>query len=300
MDNIPLENPEAKPLRRVPAVLLLLDGWGVAPAGEANAITSVKTPTWSNLVKEYPVAVLNPGDKSLNARYLSLGTGQEFALADTKVDITLTTALASAGLKQKKISETERFAALTYFFNGGREEKALGESWQIITSEADGDINKLSLAFKKTVKELIKAINSDEPADLIVAAVPYLDLVAASGDFTNVQKAVRTIDKNLKKILTAVETKNGLLIISAAAGNAEKMLNLGTELADTEITANPVPFLIIGPEFKGKTIGLADPVNNDLSSLAPAGTLVDVAPTILQIMGVDQPLEMSGKSLLAV
>lgn len=300
MDNIPLENPEAKPLRRVPAVLLLLDGWGVAPAGEANAITSVKTPTWSNLVKEYPVAVLNPGDKSLNARYLSLGTGQEFALADTKVDITLTTALASAGLKQKKISETERFAALTYFFNGGREEKALGESWQIITSEADGDINKLSLAFKKTVKELIKAINSDEPADLIVAAVPYLDLVAASGDFTNVQKAVRTIDKNLKKILTAVETKNGLLIISAAAGNAEKMLNLGTELADTEITTNPVPFLIIGPEFKGKTIGLADPVNNDLSSLAPAGTLVDVAPTILQIMGVDQPLEMSGKSLLAV
>jgi len=300
MDNILLEHQEVKSLRRVPVLLLLLDGWGIAPASEANAIMSVKTPTWSSLVKEYPVAVLDPGDKNLNSRYLALGTGQEFAVEDIKAEVTLATVLAAANLKQKKISETERFAALTHFFNGGREDKMMGENWQIITSEAGGDLNKLSLALKRTVGEIIKTINSDEPADLIVAAIPYLDLVAASGDFSKVQKAVTTIDKNLKKILTAIEAKNGLLIISAAAGNAEKMLNLGTELADKEITSNPVPFLIIGPEFKGKTIGLVDPINNDLSLLVPAGTLADVAPTILQIMGIDQPLEMSGKSLLAI
>ena len=298
MDAIPLENQETKSPRPTPVVLLLLDGWGIAPAGEANAIMAAKIPTWSNLIKEYPVATLAAGNKSLNTRYLTIGAGRDISVEDEKINITLTTALAAAGLKQKKIAETERLAALTYFFNGGQESKAAGEDWQIITSAATGKNDKLSLTLKRTVGEIIKTISSNEPPDFIVAVLPYLDLVAARGEFLAVKQAAETVDKNLKKILAAIEAKNGLLIISAAAGNAEKMLNLGTELADTEITANPVPLLIIGKEFKGKTIGLADAMSNDLSLLAPAGTLADIAPTILHILGIEPPLEMSGKSLL--
>lgn len=298
MDAIPLENQDLKPPRPRPVVLLLLDGWGVAPAGEANAIAAVKTPTWLNLIKEYPVATLNPGDKSLNARYLTLGAGREIAKENTEVATTLTTVLAAADLKQVKIAETERFAALTHFFNGHAENKSSGEDWKIISSEAGDHTVKLSLALKRTVREIIKAIDCDEPADFIAAAIPYLDLAAASNDFAVVEKAVEAVDKSLKKILTAVEVKNGVLIISAAGGNAEKMRNLGTELADKDMTNNPVPLLIIGQEFKGKTIGLTDPISNDLSLLAPAGTLADLAPTILKILGLELPAEMTRKSLI--
>jgi 2,3-bisphosphoglycerate-independent phosphoglycerate mutase len=284
--------------RPKPVVLLLLGGWGIAPPSEANAIASAKTPTFLDLIKEYPVALLTTGDKNLNARYLTLGAGREITEASSQVDITLTSVLAGAGLKQLKISETERFADLTHFFNGGAEDKANGEDWKIVSSEAGNHTVKLSLALRRTTKEAIRAIESDTPADLIVVAIPILDLTAASGDFKAVKKAAADLDAKLRNILDAVASKNGVAIITAAGGNAERLRNLATDFVDKEMTDNPVPFLIVGAEFKGKTIGLADPVNDDLSLLSPAGTLADVAPTILRIMGISQPTTMTGHSLI--
>jgi len=279
-------------------VLLLLDGWGIAPASEANAIAAANTPFFSGLIKEYPVALLATGSKSLNVRYLTLGAGREIAAEDAAAAINLTAVIAAANLRQLKIAETERFAALTHFFNGRAANKYKGGDWKIISSEAGNHTVKESLALKRTVKEIIKAINSEQPADFIVAAIPYLDLAAASGDFTSVKKAVELLDKNLRNIVAAVEAKNGILIISAACGNAEKMHDMVADRPDTSMTGNPVPLVIVGRDFKGRTIGLVDPLSNDLSLLSPAGTLADLAPTILRIMGLSQPPEMTGKSLI--
>jgi 2,3-bisphosphoglycerate-independent phosphoglycerate mutase len=279
-------------------VLLLLDGWGIAPTNEANAIAAAKTPVFFSLIKEYPVALLATGSKSLNARYLTLGTGREIAEENIESAINLTAAIATANLRQLKIAETERFAALTYFFNGQANNKYSGEDWKIISSETGDHTIKKSLALRRTVKEIVKAINVEQPADFIAAAIPYLDLTAASGDFTNIKKAVELLDKNLGNIAAAIEARDGILIISAACGNAERMRNMAVDLADTDITENPVPLVIVGREFKGRTIGLIDPLSNDLSLLSPAGTLADLAPTILQIMGLSQPPEMTGRSLL--
>lgn len=290
---------ELKPNTRPrPVVLLLVGGWGIAPASEANMISAAQTPVWQELIKDYPVALLDPGAKTLNVRYLTLGSGQEIADENTKPVVTLTSVLSAAGFKQIKIAETERFAAVTHFFNGQVAGKLSGEDWKIVSSETGGQKLKPNLVLNRVVKEIIKSISSSTSVDLIVAVIPTIDLAAASGDLAAVKKAVEAVDKSFKNILTAVANQNGLLIISAASGNAEKMFLPGTEHPDTGITNNPVPFVLVGTEFKGKTIGLADPLDNDLSSLAPAGTLADVAPTILKIMGLPIPPEMSGESLL--
>ncbi|MFA5024524.1 MAG: hypothetical protein WC523_06255 [Patescibacteria group bacterium] len=280
-----------------PVVLLLLDGLGIAPLSEANALANAKTPTFLNLIKEYPVALLTTGDKTVNARYLSLGVGRDLTDENIESVVTLTKIISESGLKQIKITETERLAALTHFFNGHEENRVIGEDWRIVSSAAGDHTIKPTLALKRIVKETLKAIDS-EIHDFIIVALPTLDLTAASGDFLAAKKAVETVDKNLRKIKAAVLDKNGLLIISSAHGNVEKMRYLGTEAINKEITANPVPLILVGEQFKRKNIGWVDPVGSDLSLLSPAGSLADLAPTILKIMNLAQPEEMSGRSLI--
>ncbi len=293
---ISTENSEI-PLAARPVVFLLFDGWGVAPLSEANAMTSAKTPCLDSLVKEYPVALIEAHNKTINARYLSLGAGQDLADENFVPNLTLSKILSSHNIKQIKITETERLAALTHFFNGHEEARVLGEDWKIVSSQS-GDHNiKPVLVLNRINRELIKALES-EKYNFLVAAIPTLDLVAASGDFKAVKKVVETIDKHLRKIVSLVLGERGVLIISSACGNAEYLKSMATELVDKNITDNPVPFIIVGEEYKGKTIGLREPINNDLSLLAPAGGLSDVSPTILSIMGLAKPEEMSGSSLI--
>jgi bisphosphoglycerate-independent phosphoglycerate mutase (AlkP superfamily) len=302
-NNNPLDQSDHSEPRPRPVVLLLLDGWGIAPATPVNAITSAKTPTVLSLIQEYPVAILETSKSSLNARYLTIGSGQELIeeniIAKLSPAVTLTSVLAAAGFRQIKIAETERFAALTNFFNGGAETKLNGEDWKIVSSEAGDKTVKPLLALRRAVKEIEREVTAVQPRDFIVAVLPYLDLVARGGDLAAAKKAVETLDKFLRDIVNTVEAHGGVLIISAAAGNLERTRNLATELADTDQTDNPVPLMIVGPGLKGKTIGLADPLNEDLSLLAPAGTLADIAPTILAILGLAKPAEMTGRSLLS-
>lgn len=279
-------------------VLLLLDGWGVAPASVANAISAAKTPTFLSLIKEYPVALLDTENKSLNARYLTMGSGREISDERTEVATTLSSIIAAAGLTQVKIAETERFAALTHFFNGHHQDKFGGESWKIISSKIGQKDASPCLTMRRTVKELINVISADQTPAFVAAAIPCLDLTAAKGDFSENKKAVEAVDKVLKDVLAAVRNKNGILVITAAGGNVEKSKDVATDMPDTAMNDNPIPLAIVGQAFKGKTIGLADPLNNDLSLLTPAGTLADLAPTLLKIMQLIQPDDMTGESLI--
>jgi len=297
-----LNNSDIPLLRPRPVVLLLLDGWGIAPLSEANAFSGLKLPAWENLVHNYPLALLSPAHTNLNQRYITLGCGREDCSASPDNLITcrvasLTSTLAKAGLRQLKIAETERYAALTYFFNGEREERFPNETWKIISSETGEHTVKPRLALTRAVKELLQAIKSKE-LDFITTVWPILDLMAMTGDIVATKKAALALDSSIKKVFQEVDEQNGVLIISAVNGNAERIQNLATGLADTSLTNNPVPLIIAGHDLKGKTIGLTDPLGNDLSILSPAGTLADLAPTILKIMNLEKPETMVGHSLI--
>ncbi len=284
------------PLPARPVLLLLLDGLGVASASEVNAVSQTKKKFIDKLIKEYPVATLDPGNKTLNARYLSLGSGRDEEDENKEQIRTITRIISESGLKQLKIMEAERLAALTHFFNGHEENKLSGEEWITVSSEIK-NVVKPSLLLKRTLKEISRAV-SDGNYNFIAVSLPVLDLAAQSGNFEEATNALSEIDSALKKIVSLILNKHGVLILSSAHGNIEKMKDFATDLIDKGMTDNPVPLIIIGRELEGKTIGLDEPANNDLSLLTPAGTLADIAPTILKIMNLDKPVEMTGVSLI--
>ncbi len=301
---------EAVPSSRPrPVVLLLLGGWGVAAKSAENPLSAARTPYFSRLLKDYPAALLKTGAKDLPSRYLTLGAGQELTEADGAPGQTLTAIIAGQGWRQLKIAETERFAALTNFFNGATEEKAVGEEWRIVSSEGSGSTSRPILALRRLVKEIIKAINEEEPFAFIAAAVPSLDLAAESGDFNLVKKTMEALDKGLKKITSAVSDRQGVLIITSGGGRAEKIVPLPAAPAALSgavpaapagpiLSDNPVPFLAVGEEFRGKIIDPAQAeAKGDLSRLAARGSLADIAPTVLKIFGLAAPRNMTGRAL---
>lgn len=293
------EEPDQDPLLSGPVVLVLVDGWGIQPPGEGNAITVSDTPAINRLIKEYPVATLETGLPDWNTRYLSIGSGKNATSDEEVPSATLAAVVSKAGRRQLKISDSERYAAATYYFNGLTENKPQGESWQII-SEKGGRVDKVTADFRAVLKASLQAINSSEAPDLIVTSFSYLDLVvlAGAGKPEVVSRAVQAIDKGIKAIQAAVLNKGGVLVISAAGGNAEQLLNLRTEEIDKNLTTNPVPLIIIGEDYKGLSIGGKDAPDSDLSVLAPAGTLADIAPTVLKLLGLEIPPGMTGRNLL--
>jgi 2,3-bisphosphoglycerate-independent phosphoglycerate mutase len=271
--------------RPKPVFLLLLDGWGVAETSETNAISLAKAPYILKLIKEYPATVLNSASGSLNNRYLSLGSGTKTLSEDQFVHSDLTTILSIQGLKQLKIFDSERLAALSYFFNGRREEKAPLEDWLTVSSANKEKSFDINLSCKKIFQEAVKAVKS-ESYDFIVASCSILDYLASSGDLLKTADAVEIVDKAVKKIASEIFDRNGILLLSSVHGNAEKIKNLAIGFPDKDITDNPVPFIIISNTFKGLSISSLDAPEGDLSLLNPAGSIADVVPTIIDILGL--------------
>ena len=123
-------------------------------------------------------------------------------------------------------------------------------------------------------------------------------MVGHTGNLKATIKAIETVDKCVGKIVNLVLAKEGISFITADHGNAEELFNMQTGMIDKEHSANPVPFLIIGKDYEGKSLSLPDAPGGDLSLLQPQGMLSDVAPTILKVMNLEKPSEMVGRSLI--
>lgn len=186
--------------------------------------------------------------------------------------------------RQLYISETEKYAHVTYFINGGYADAVNGEARELIRS---GDVysyaKKPEMQSKKVADRVIDSIKKGT-YDVIVVNFPNADMVGHTGDLLAAKKAVSFLDAEVARIADAVQKRNGISIITADHGNAEAMVNLKTGEIMTAHTTNPVPFIIVSSDLK--------------RSRLKKGRLADVAPTMLKLLDVKKPKEMTGRSLL--
>jgi len=206
--------------------------------------------------------------------------------------------LSTAGLTQYHIAETEKYAHVTFFLNGTVEDPFPGETRKIIPSPKVSSYDKEpAMSAGAITKDVIRAIESDE-YDVIIVNFANADMVAHTGNLKASIEAMEVVDKSLGAIADHVLAKEGLLLVTADHGNGEEVKNLETGEKDKEHSTNPVPFYIVGNEYRGKAGPAGDPPEGDLSLMHPVGMLADVAPTMLKLLGIEQPGEMTGRSLM--
>jgi 2,3-bisphosphoglycerate-independent phosphoglycerate mutase len=190
--------------------------------------------------------------------------------------------IAGLGLKQLRIAETEKYPHVTFFFNGGEETVYPGEDRILVPSPkvATYDLQPEMHAFEVTDK-LVEAILSRK-YDAIVCNYANADMVGHTGDLQATIKAIETLDTCVGRVVGAMQRIGGEVIITADHGNAEAMQDYVHHQAHTQHTTNLVPFIYVGRK----------------AAIAETGALQDIAPTLLKIMGIPQPIEMTGKSLV--
>lgn len=191
--------------------------------------------------------------------------------------------LANTGRTQLRIAETEKYAHVTFFFNGGREQPFANEDRELIPSPQvkTYDLQPEMSAFEVTDK-LVAAINSNK-YDVIICNYANGDMVGHTGNFAAAVKAVEAVDKCLKPIVDAILENDGELLITADHGNVEQMLNPETNQPLTSHTAGPVPLVYVG---------------NSGFQFTQSGSLSDIAPTLLTLLEIDIPPEMTGHVLV--
>ena len=197
--------------------------------------------------------------------------------------ITLAKVISDRGLKQLHVAETEKYAHVTYFFNGGEENPYEGEVRELVPSPRDVPTydHKPEMSAREAADAFVEHWNSDQPAFAIINfANP--DMVGHTGDIDAAVKAVETVDECLGDVVEAVRASGGACVITADHGNADHMLDEDGSV-NTAHSLNPVPFIVT-----------ADGVSVD-----GEGILADVAPTILALLAIDQPEQMTGRSLLS-
>lgn len=205
---------------------------------------------------------------------------------------TLADQLSSSGLSQLHIGETEKFAHVTYFFNAVQSEKQAGEAWQIVPSPKVATYDKAPEMSAEKVTQTLKEAFSSEFYDFVVLNFANADMVGHTGDMEATIKAVESIDTQLKAIYE--HFKDSHILITADHGNAEQMLELETGSINKEHTLNPVPLIYLDPAHKlDFSAGQRQAPKPNVS-----GILADIAPTILAILELPKPPEMSGISLL--
>lgn len=197
---------------------------------------------------------------------------------------TLGEVVSKAGLTQLRIAETEKYAHVTFFFNGGEEKQYPGEDRILIPSpKVETYDMKPEMSAYEVTDKVCEALKNDQ-YDIIVLNFANTDMVGHTGSLPAAIKAAETVDECVGKVVKIIEEKQGNLIITADHGNAEQMIDYKTGEPHTAHTTNPVPIILITADAS--------------LTLQKNGKLADLAPTMLALMNLEKPKEMTGESLL--
>ena len=193
---------------------------------------------------------------------------------------------ADNGLRQLRMTETEKERFVTYYMNGQKEDIFPGEERVIIPSKGVKSYDQSpEMSAREIADEMVRRIES-KLYDVCIANICNGDMVGHTGNFDAAVRACEIVDEVVGKIVETVLLQGGLVFITADHGNVEEMMNNSTGEIDTEHSTYPVPFYIIGKQFAGH------------NTMLPSGILADIAPTILTLMGVPKPQQMTGRALI--
>lgn len=202
------------------------------------------------------------------------------------IEMPLGKVFAEYGLRQLRVTETEKERFVTYYMNGQVEELIAGEERVIIPSKGVKSYDQApEMSAREIAKEIVSRLKSNL-YDVVISNICNGDMVGHTGNFDAAVRACEIVDEVVGQIVEYVLLVNGMVFITADHGNVEEMINNSTGEADTEHSIYPVPFFVIGKQFAGKP------------TMMPSGILADVAPTILKQMGIPKPPKMSGRALI--
>ena len=214
--------------------------------------------------------------------------GGKVAFPPEELANTLGQVISESGLRQLRVSESEKERFVTFYFNGQRESPLQGEERLIIPSPKVSTYDqKPQMSAVEMTQALLARLQDSVPYSFVLVNFANPDVVGHSGNIDATVKACEVVDECLGKLANYVTTYNGIMLITADHGNAEELINLKTNAVDTEHSDNPVPFIPVSKEFLGNSVTL------------PQGILADVAPTALTLLELPIPSTMTGRNLLS-
>ena len=214
------------------------------------------------------------------------------------IETCLARVVSEAGLRQLHIAETEKYAHITFFLNGMKEEPYPLETRVIIPSPA---VSTYDLAPDMSVQAITDRVVKEILAqnyDFIAVNFANPDMVGHTGNEAATIRACEAVDRCIGQLADALLASGGALVITADHGNAEEVTNLATGEMDKEHSTNPVPCVIVAPPLEGQKASTGDVIGGDLSFTPPSGMLGDIAPTVCQLLGIQPPPDMTGRSLI--
>jgi 2,3-bisphosphoglycerate-independent phosphoglycerate mutase len=281
-------------------VVLMEDGHPVATveAGDSVIYFNFRSDRGRELTKAFALPEMPPqaagkfdrGPRLADLVFVTMteyesGLPVEVAFPADHVTMPLAKILADRGMKQFHTAETEKYAHVTFFFNGGREAPFSGEDRLLVPSPkvATYDL-KPEMSAPELTDEAVKRIQSGD-YDVIVMNYANADMVGHTGVIAAAVQAVEAVDAGVGRVVEAALKQGGAVIITADHGNAEQMIEYDTGKPQTFHTTNPVPLYFVVPQLPSVT-------------LRSNGILADITPTILQLLHIPQPAEMSGRSVI--
>jgi 2,3-bisphosphoglycerate-independent phosphoglycerate mutase len=277
-----------------PTVLLDPSGQAIATVQENDVVIHFnfrpdRARQLTQALTEEDFTGFDRGPRPQLANYTCMASyGEQFSLPvayeKEPLKMILGEVIADAGIKQFRCAETEKYAHVTYFFNGGEERVFPGEERRLIPSDRSVATYDLAPAMKaREVTEAVLEALATKQFGFFVINFANPDMVGHTGNEAAAIQAVEVLDDCLNRIISAVEAQDGQIIITADHGNCEEMVD-AEGYPHTQHTLNPVPFLVIGKHLSALRL--------------KPGRLCDVAPTVLELIGLPQPEKMTGTSLI--